>query len=80
MADCDSPADVHELLESEQAVFISNLSKLATNGEYDNIFGSPPDFNRFFDSVITTINLAGKWRSMLIKHGIDPHGDDYSGN
>lgn len=55
--------------EVEQA-FLEGLSRIATNGERDNLFGS--DINAFFRGYVTACNEAGRMRQLLIDNGINP--------
>ena len=48
---------------------LENLSKKASAGERDDLFGI--DFNQFFGMCVNAINLCGKMHKILEEHGID---------
>ena len=63
-----SEKSVQNGLNELQQNLVHNLSNLATNGMYSDIFGD--SFDEFFDIVIQTINQAGEMRRILEENNI----------
>lgn len=65
-------------LDEFTEILLKDLSRLASNGEKTELFGS--DFNDFFSMFVETMNLCGMMKQKLDENGIefDPHEADGS--